>query len=372
MPIAIQPFTEGYVQAVREFNARLQAGGVDQYLVFPEDPVPEWLPRLDGCEIRNEYFVAVKEEAVRGAYALKHQPFWIGGETRSIGYYHHPLSEGIVNRAYPGVGISMLADAIRREPLLYALGMEGYDRPLPRMLRSMRWRDWLVPFYFKVNHPARFLRNIEILRGSWPRRLALDAAAWSGAGWLAIGAAQKFAEAKAPRAQPVEVEEIADFGAWADELWEAAKSRYAMAAVRNREALRILFPPHNRKFLRLKVSRQGRVTGWAVVAEAKPNPKYGKMRVGVVLDCFAAPEDAGPVVRASAEALEKRGVDLITSNQSHAAWGAALRHAGFREGPSTFVFAASPQLAELLAPFDENKTRMHFNRSDGDGLYQYL
>jgi hypothetical protein len=72
-------------------------------------------------------------------------------------------------------------------------------------------------------------------------------------------------------------------------------------------------------------------------------------------------------VRAARRELERRRVDLIVTNQAHSAWQAALRDEGFLSGPTNFLFAASPQLAQLLAPFETAQNEFHINRGDGDG-----
>jgi hypothetical protein len=56
-------------------------------------------------------------------------------------------------------------------------------------------------------------------------------------------------------------------------------------------------------------------------------------------------------------------VDLIVSNQLHGAWVSALRGAGFRAGPSNFIFAMSKALTALIPEGAE----VHINRGDGDG-----
>ena len=63
--------------------------------------------------------------------------------------------------------------------------------------------------------------------------------------------------------------------------------------------------------------------------------------------------------------LEQRGVDLIVSNQLHAAWSRALLESGFRTGPSNYLFALSPALAEAAG--GANHDQFHINRGDGDG-----
>ncbi len=85
------------------------------------------------------------------------------------------------------------------------------------------------------------------------------------------------------------------------------------------------------------------------------------------MDGLAAPEDVAAVVSAAARFLESRGVDLIISDQSHEACGAALRREGFFPGPSNYVIGVSPKTAGLAAPFEERVRQAHINRGDGDG-----
>jgi ferredoxin-NADP reductase len=69
------------------------------------------------------------------------------------------------------------------------------------------------------------------------------------------------------------------------------------------------------------------------------------------------------VIHAARRHLEERGVDVIISNQSYAAWERALRTDGFFRGPSNFLLAASKELAALGVPAAD----MHINRGNGDG-----
>jgi hypothetical protein len=97
----------------------------------------------------------------------------------------------------------------------------------------------------------------------------------------------------------------------------------------------------------------------------RDHKQFGGMRVGTIVDCLAPPASADSVVRAATSLLEQRGVDLIISNQLHAAWSRALLGAGFRRGPSNYLLALSPDFAAVAgtAPDDQ----FHFNRGDGDG-----
>lgn len=365
MAIAIHPYTEQHIPAVKAFNQRLAAGGVAADFRFPESNVPHWLPRLPGRRLFQQYYVALEGDVVRGAFILKHQGFFVQGEMRPVVYYHLPISEGIVNKAYATVGVHMLRSAVKLEPMLFALGMGGFDRPLPQMLKAMGWTLSEVPFYFRMVHPSRCLRHIAPLRQTVGRRLLSEIAAFTGSGWIGTKALDVLKKRSLP---DVMWEPISSFDAWAGEIWQGSREAYSLVANRDSTTLNDLYPP-GKNFLCLKISRGPKVVGWAVVLDTQmQGSKYfGNLRVGSIADAFASPEDASAVVQSATEFLQGRGVDLIVSSQSHAAWTAALSSTGFLPGPSNFIFAASRPLAELLAPFDETRDQIFLNRGDGDG-----
>jgi len=374
MAIVIQPYRPEHEVAVAEFNQRLRLAGEDENMVFYRSAQPRWLARTAESLIYNEFFVAVDDGIVRGGYALKTQDFFFpDGQIRSIGYYHHPLSEGIVNKAHAIVGTLLLRDAMQRAPFLYCLGMGGYDHPLPQMLVSLGWAHCLMPFFFRIVNPSRFLRNMQTLRSTPLRKFLLDLAAYSGAGWAGSKLFQGYRALVAPRPLAAECCEVASFDTVdvaesLQFLWEQARQTCSFAAVRNAEALRTLYPAEQTHLTRLVVKRNGSAIGWAVVGERRKDAKYGSMRVASVVDGFALPGELFLVVRCATQTLERQGFDLILRNQSHQAWGAAFKAAGYLPGPSNFIFAASKKLTELLAPFEEVRPRMHLTRADGDGL----
>lgn len=369
MPIVIRPHSAEHVEAVIRFNRRLMAAKAPDWMQIEVGPEASWLPKMSGQKLYNEIFLALEKEEVRGAYVLKHQEFSFGGnQVRSIGYYHHPISEGLIDKKYASVGALMIRDALRKQPMLYALGMDGYDKPLPQMLKLLGWKDYLVPFYFRVLRPFRFLRQMQALRESKHKRFLMDVAAFTGIGWIGIKVFHKLRALRGPGVASCSVNKVPVFGEWTDDVWMGAKQFYSMTAVRNSDVLKKLYPPTQSQFARLQVVRNGATLGWAVIAERIPKPRFGNMRVGSVVDCFAAPENALTVVDAATKALQALDFDMIVTNQSNASWCRAFERSGFLKGPSNFVFATSPQLSELLSPFDVTKSQTHFTRGDGDGL----
>jgi hypothetical protein len=370
LAIVIEPYQERHEAAVDDFNRRLQAGGADKDLVFYRWAKPRFLPHSDGASLYNEYFVALEGGAVRGGYALKYQDFLCpDGNIRSLGYYHHPLSEGIVNKAYAVVGSLLLRDALQRSPLLYCLGMGGYGRPLPKMLVSLGWTHCLVPFYFKILNPSKFLREMQAIRTSRVRSLLMDIGAFSGAGSTALKFWNVFTRMRGPSFEhDFQAEVMEGFSDWADSLWEASQQLYSLTAIRDAGTLRLLYPAADRHFTRLRVKRNSQDLGWTVVGEKREDPKYGSMRVGSIVDCCAIVSEERSVIRAATDSLRRQGFDLIVSNQRHQNWCRALEAEGFLNAQSNFIFAASKKLAGLLQPFEDVQPRMHFTRADGDGL----
>jgi hypothetical protein len=364
--LRVEPLTSGRLPALRAFNQRLSAGGAEWR--FPEQSQTDWLPWTPHAPVFQELLLLVDGEAVRGAYALKHQPVSFRGEIRQVGNLYMPLSEGIVNRTYSLAAARLFSDAVRREPLLFALGLGGSDTPASGLVRALGWELHSVPFFFKVLHGSRFLRNIRYLRTSRFRKLLLDLAAVSGMGWLAVAIARVFLTRRPRANRPLNSETVDSFGPWADDLWHTCGHRYSFAAVRTSEVLNRVYRAEREGVFRLRISSAGKVIGYAVIQdeEAMHAELMGGMRVGTIVDALALPEHAEAVMGMATHALERRGVDIIISNQSHPAWGAALRRAGFIEGPSKCVFAMEKRLASEVRSLDPKLREVHLNRGDGD------
>jgi hypothetical protein len=368
MAVTIKSLTEEYIPAVKEFNARLTAASVSFDLRFPEYSISDWLPKIEERRLYQENFILLEEGVVRGGYRVKRQDFSFRGKILPVDCFHWPMSEGVINKAYSWVFTLMLRHVQENQPLLYSLGMAGSEETLiPRILKAAGWKVSTVPFFFKVNHPRQFLHGIQAIRKTALRRWLLDIIAWTGIGALPIRTIQRVRTTGICASEGAE--RVRGFAAWANDLWNQCKRRYAMIAVRDAESLNILYPADNERFLSYKISRGNKILGWAVLLDRRmrSNKYFGNMRVGTILDCLAKPEDAEAVARIATRMLEERGVDLIISNQLQTHWCSALRKAGFFCGPSNFSFGVSRDLGNLLVPFDSLASRVHMTRGDGEG-----
>jgi hypothetical protein len=364
--LKIVPYTDDWIESVRQFNDRLVAAGLDRELRFPEAPRQQFSAHPHAT-LHQEHHLVIEGSTVRGAYLLTHERWIVGGQVRHVCHFRLPVSEGLIDRTYKGVGSSMLDHALQKCTLLYSLGMGGLDRPLPRMLSSRNWSLATTAFYFRCLCPGRVLQDLVCLRTHPGWIIALDTADWSGLGSFLISGSQRLRMRRPAKKFNTAV--VRGFGTEVDEIQERARDAYALLSCRGSEILRLRYPPNDSRFVRLVVDSGSGPCGWAVVLATSMHghKQFGNLRVGTIVDCLAVPGDENYVIHAACKVLEEQGVDLIVSNQSHQNWRRAMERAGFFSGTSNYIFAASPELSGLLEPFVSNFPATHLTRGNGAG-----
>lgn len=367
MAFQVLPYKAAHEAAVRDFNARLRAADA---LLFPlPETAPESNPKAAAAQIEFRHFVVVDDTGqVRGGYFIRAQPFSVRGEVCSVGHYSAPLSEGIIDRRYVAVGGLMLAHALAEQPLLFAMGMGGAQRPLPRMLRAAGWPIVQTPFYFLVLNAQRFLRNIGPLRAKPGRRLAADILAISGLGGVVLKGAQAMRNRSRfdRRFQP---HAIQNFSGWADAIWRDTAAGYSLSAVRTAAYLGFSYPSQGSPYYGIQLTERDAPVAWVQMLDCRPRDRsyFGDMRVAALVDGVGPAPAIPSLVHCAVEAARERNADVVISNQMHRDWTAALKSAGFWRGPSNYLLALSKDLSRLLEPLDEAIPLIHFNRGDGDG-----
>lgn len=369
MALRIVDYEAEHEAAVAAFNRRMAAGGSPWG--FFTSHRPDWIARQPGSAVWREYHVVLDDaQEVRGAFALKPQPWWINGAAHTVTDWQGPFSEGSIDPRYNTLGLRMIRDMLKKYPLLYSWGHGGNEQPVVQMLQKMGWVMHQTPFCLLVLRPARFLRLNALLRSSPLRRLALDLAAHSGLGYVLLKlmhTALRWRHGQRFSAQAVEVP---DFGDWADALWQRCRGRYSAIAQRDAASMNALLPAQGWPAgMRLKVERGGQVIGWAVVMDSamKGDARFGDLRVGSVVDCLADPADAGEVVAVATRFLAGRGVDIVVSNQAHPDWAAGFAQNGYAVLADKRMFAPSPALREAMEPFAPTARGLHLTNMDGHG-----
>ena len=270
---------------------------------FPPSPVSA-LPDGDGhCPWQIFYAATDVAGEVRGGYALKHQQFRIADRTVHVADLRIPISEGCFDPAYTQLGVHLLLDAVKRQPLLYGLGMGGLQEPVARLLRAAGWKFSPVPFFFRVNHAGRFLRQLAYVPAHRPSTAACWTCWPTAARCVALRSLQFCRTRPMASALPVAVHWVDDFGPWADDLRRRCEADYRLVAVRDAGTLHRLYPPENPAFLRLQLSREGRPFGWALLLDTQlaGHRQFGDMRLGSIVDGLACAADVGTLVPRPAE-----------------------------------------------------------------------
>ena len=155
---------------VEGFNAAMRAGG--SRWGFYVDPVPQWIPPREGQKAHREFYLAIENDArCVGAYALKPQRWSLDGEEVTITDWQGPVSLGAVNPKYAALGLRLVRDMLKKQPLLYSWGHGSDETPMTQMLTKMGWLMHATPFLFRVCKPSEFLRKNRYLRKD-PKRAA--------------------------------------------------------------------------------------------------------------------------------------------------------------------------------------------------------
>src|ERR1044072_5251301 len=340
----IVAYAAEHIPAVRAFNQRLREGG--SAFQFEQNPLDvPW--RGAANEFCPEHYVVIDDSgAVRGGYSLIFQQYLLNQSSERIGFLQIPISEGSVNPAFTPVGTALLRDAVRRSPLLLALGMGGMTGPVPRLLRAMGHELREIPFFFQVLRPRAFLQNASAIRSRPKFRIAGPVAANPGLASLGFGVLNIALRRGAIPRREFRVEEISQFPPLVDDVWRVAGANCSFISIRDCETSNHLYPASDPRYHRLLVYRDQKLAGWALVTDTQMHGHnhFGDMRVGGVINCLAADSGEDTVMGGATAYLRDRGVDLIVSNQMHPAWGRAFDRAGYIRYPSNHLFGVTKKL----------------------------
>src|SRR4051812_29541820 len=133
MPLQFVPNAPELAGAIPEFNRRMRERKAHTSFLLPEEFDAN--VELSSPGIRREQFLVVDREQVRGGVIELDQPGWLNGEQVRALNYQSPLSEGIVESRFAGVGLQIVKYMQNRSPAVYIVGMGSTSNPLPRLLK---------------------------------------------------------------------------------------------------------------------------------------------------------------------------------------------------------------------------------------------
>jgi len=346
---------------IENFNDELKSHGFN----FNLPQHDKKLSNENNFIFERRFILTENNNTIRAGYNLKYQWFKINDDLVQLGYYYNPVTAGLFNKKYNICGILLLNDANKKKSDLFSLGMGGLSEPLPKLLKGMKWELEKIPFFFKIINPYSFLKNIKYFRSTKLRSIFIDILTVSGLGWLCIKLITfiyyifNFKTKK----NELNYEEIKIVDKNFDEVWEKTKKHNSFIAVRNSKYLNALYS--EKRFIKLKFYYKNQIVGWSISLCTKLNnhKQFGNMQLGSIIDCLSLKNYEGEIIAKTTEILEKKGSNLIVSNQSHIFWQNALRKNVFLKGVSNFIFASSKSLNDKI----KDKSHKHITRGDGDG-----
>ena len=366
MAYFIKESNQDNTNLIHNFNKDLEDHKINFRLPVPTSKYS----RTDDFIHERNFMLTENKTTVRAGYTLKCQWFKVNDALLQVGYYYRPVSAGLFNKKYNICGVLLVNDAHKRYPNIFSLGMGGLSEALPKLLKGLNWNLQKVPFFFKVCNPLPFLKNIKYLKNTKLKSFIIMLAANSGLGWLSI----KFFflifslfYIRLKKEPYIIAEEIEVFDQDLNSVWESAKQYSSFIAVRNYKYLKTLYS--DKRFIKLKFFDNKKTVGWSIslCTQLDDHKQFGHMKLGSIVDCLSLKDYEKSIIRKTSEMLEKKGVDLIVSNQSHIFWKNAFKMNSFINGPSNFIFASSKVLSDKLMNNIESKDHIHLTRGDGDG-----
>lgn len=364
-------------EALQRMNARLMAGGRQEQLPLDPQLPGESANRSTNLPVHRRLLIATDGEEVRAGMMLLHSTIAVHGQERRFCWMQLPVSEGLVNRRYSLAIVKLVRQALQYQPMLLELGVGSLDEDWSRFMISMGWRHAAVPFVFFPVQPTRVLQSVRFGNQRFLLRTALHLTAHAGGGEVlrAYLTWRRRTQLISSRRNRIVCRREPLFGSWATALYRRHCSKYGGLVKRDAETLNILYSESDERWIRLRVDNcQSKETvGWlvALVAEREDDKYFGNLRVGVLVDGFAAPVNAAHVLRVGLEHLIQCGAELVVANWSHQAWLKASRQIGFLPGPTNY-FLFAPVNGNPLLEDDCPLSALHLTRGDCDGPTYFL
>jgi hypothetical protein len=278
--------------------------------------------------------------------------------------FQSPISEGTIDKHYSMVAMQLVRH-MQQAGRAFIVGMGGFDKPLPRLLKASGWRVEAVPFFFRVHRPNRFLRELPLLRQSRKLAALSGIARVTGLGWAGLQALHWWSTR--PLRSDCALRQLEAWPPWVDDVWSEFSARCSFAVSRDRRTLDWLYPPADARVLRFSMRACGADVGWVtcVRSEMRDDGHFGNLCVGTILDGLAPEGYESTLVGLADRELRARGCDVVISNQTHRSFVQAFADCGFLSRPSNYLLACTRPLASLI---EENGAGLiHVTRGDGDG-----
>jgi hypothetical protein len=344
-----------HLPAARAFNARMRDGGAPGDFVHASISHPD-----PAAPVRTTQEIVWDGVDVHGGVLR----FEFPASPQPVVNFQSPISEGTIDKRHSMVAMQLVRH-MQQAGRAFIVGMGGFDKPLPRLLKASGWRVEAIPFFFRVHRPNRFLRELPLLRQTRKLAFLSAIARVTGLGWAGLQARHWWSTRRVR--SDCALHQLESWPPWVDEVWSEFSARCSFAVSRDRRTLDWLYPPADTRVLRFSMRARGADVGWVtcVRSEMRNDGYFGNLCVGTILDGLAPEGYASTLVNLADRELHARGCDVVISNQTHRSFVQAFAACGFLSRPSNYLLACTGPLASLIG--ERGTSLVHVTRGDGDG-----
>jgi hypothetical protein len=346
----LRPQESADAAAVLAFNQRLMASGRAVPFLLNERGAD------DGARVGTHYLLTQDDVVRGGVLAVKHSAT-VAGKPRSVMNIQSPLTEAVADQRYATLSVWMFRELQRQFGFVYAVGMGGIDRPLPRLLASLKWRVELVPFRFVPLRPDRVASMPTVLaRIPAPLRPpAVHLTRLLGAPYRAL--------LRLRSSGRLHTDDPSKAAPFMDAAWAGVSPLIAFGIDRvTADQPRLFSGANAEEMLRVHgIDDAFAVVRTRVLGSASP---FAGMRVATLLELVAPSVKARQALsRQVIACLADRDVDIAVGNFSLPEVLSALDGTGWLRGPSNYVAALSPAFEAAGVSVSTS----YITRTDGDG-----
>jgi hypothetical protein len=350
--LCLRPLEYADNQAVRDFNNRLQSSGTEVPFLLPE-----W--SAERCSHPKQPWLLLAGNDIRGGVLLTQHRARIGSDEQIAVNIQAPLTEAVINPQFASLSVGLFREIQRRFTFAYAVGMGGLDKPMPRLLKALKWQVDLTPFRFVPLNVGRVATSVKAIRDRIPPLLMPFTEL---AGTLVTPLFRQVLSIRGARDLGV-VSKAEESTAAVAVAWAAMSRSINFGLTRDINAAAALYAVNENEIV-LQRRSDPRCVAVVRIRHLDTRSPFAGLTVATVLELLAPNErEVGLLSRQVLGYLARCDVDIAVTNISNAAHVRSLDGSGWLRGPSNYVLALSPAMASAGVTADTS----YVTRTDGDG-----
>ncbi len=349
--IRLIEYNKSFNSSLESFNKRIRDSGN----VFPN---PEEWQYYEGDLINQKFYVLIDQDKIISAIcAIKNQIYLLKGNEINFQFIEYPISLSVVDSKYATDSIFLLKKITSASENMHGIGMGGLEEPLPKILRTLKFKTMLIPFF---SYPISIQRFIELILR---RKTGYDFKYLISIFCLFDFILKCFHSFKDKFfSKNFHFEEFNEFADTDNALWDSISNDFDLIAIKNKQNLNALYnktPHHLHKF---KIFENGKYLGWAILKITKhsKNKYFNNCTTATIVDLLCNQTDYDLFLTIIKRISRINKADMVLVNSTFGKFNDRLKKSHFIPIPSNYGFAYKTNI-------EFSTSNAWLTRADGDG-----